>query len=82
MTVREPPNGHALPRVNGYISNRQSAVYLSTPSWEDGQAPERGLYGASGDRSLAARYPHIRDLQEKAEQAVRTIDPHIPVSHL
>lgn len=74
MTVGEPTNGHVVPRVNGYSSNRQSAVYLSTPSWEDGRSS-----GAGGDGPLTARYPHIKDLQEKAEQAVRNIDPHIPV---
>ena len=79
MTVREPTNGHVVLRVNGCSSNRQSAVYLSTPSLEDGQSGEGRSSGAEGDGLPTARYPHIKDLQDKAEQAVRNINPHIPV---
>ena len=82
MTVREPTNGHVVPRVNGCSSNRQSAAYLSTPSWEDGQSGEGRSSGAGGDRPPTARYPHVKDLQEKAEQAVRNINPHIPVCNM
>jgi hypothetical protein len=79
MTVGEPTNGHVYPRLNGYTSNRQSAVYLSTPNWEDGQHGEGRFSEARGDGPPTARYPHIKDLQEKAEQAVKNIDPYIPV---
>ena len=78
MTVREPPIGRVfqLP-LNAYVpSNRHSAVYPSSPSWTDDQRTKSTM-NVTGPKN--ARFPHIKDLQGKANTSVRSIDPHLPV---
>ena len=77
MTLGDPASGQPFARANGYTpSNRQNAINPKTPSWEDGQQQRLDT-----DRTglPAARFPHIKDLQQKATAAVKNIDPHIPV---
>lgn len=77
MTVGESASGQPFTRANGYTpSNRQSAIDLNTRSWEDGQQHRPDTDGTG---LPTARFPHIKDLQQKALAAVKNIDPHIPV---
>ena len=77
MTIREPPNGRVLPQfVVKAPSNRQSAVYPSSPSWTDNQRTKSTM-NVTG--SVNARFPNIKDLQGKANASVRNIDPRLPV---
>lgn len=78
MTIREPPpHGRVFPQFNAHVtSNRQSAVYPSSPSWTDSQRTNSTM-NITG--SLNARFPHIKDLQGKANASVRNIDPRMPV---
>ena len=77
MTLGNPGNGKAFPQVNGYSSsNRHSAVYLNNPGWNGSQT---NLSPSNREGSVRARYPHIKDLQAKADIAVKNIDPRIPV---
>lgn len=76
MTVRETSHGQSVPQSNGYArTNRQSAVYSSAPSWGGEQNASHGTNGESSK----ARYPHIKDLLERAEVAVRNLGTHVPV---
>jgi len=83
MTANERPNGQIPPQLNGYPPlpppNRHSAVYSSITSWSS--SPNVNA-GANGSGPCTARYPHIKDLQEKADIAVKTIDRRIPIRSL
>lgn len=80
MTVKDPPNGRVVPQFNAYVpSNRQSAVYPSSPSWADSQRTNSSVNVSA---PLNARFPHIKDLQGKANASVRNIDPHMPIRSL
>lgn len=77
MTLKDPANGRVYPQFNALVpSNRQSAVYPSSPSWTDSQRTKStmNVIGPSN-----ARFPHIKDLQGKANASVRNIDPRMPV---
>lgn len=77
MTIRDPPNGRVFPQFNAYVpSNRQSAVYPSSPSWVDSQRTNSTMNVAGPSN---ARFPHIKDLQGKANASVRNIDSRLPV---
>lgn len=77
MTIKDPPNGRVFPQFNAYVpSNRQSAVYPSSPSWADSQRTNSTM-NVTGP--MNARFPHIKDLQGKANASVRNIDPRMPV---
>ena len=79
MTLADRSSDTAFPGTNGHLSsNRQSAVYTSHPSWNEGQTR---LPLSSGGVRAKARYPHIKDLQSAADTAVKNIDSRIPVSH-
>ena len=77
MTLGDSESGQPFTYANGYTpSNRQSAIESNTPNWEDGQQqrPDTDRTGFPTNR-----FPHIKDLQQKATMAVKNIDPHIPV---
>ena len=77
MTVGDSVRGQPFTYDNGYTpSNRQSAIDSNVPNWADGQQqrPDADRTGRP-----AARFLHIKDLQQKARMAVKNIDPHIPV---
>ena len=77
MTIREPPNGRVFPQFNAHVpSNRQSAVYPTSPSWTDDQRTNSTM-NVTG--SMNARFSHIKDLQGKANASWRNIDPRLPV---
>lgn len=77
MTVKEPPSARVFPQFNAPLpSNRQSAVYPSSPSWADSQRTKSTMNVTS---AVKARFPHIKDLQGKANASVRNIDPRMPV---
>ena len=77
MTIREPPKGSLLSHFDTYVpSNRQSAVYPSSPSWADDKRTNSTMNVTA---SMNARFPHIKDLQGKANASVRNIDPRLPV---
>lgn len=59
--------------------NRHSAVYSNATSWSSSQDVNATV--AKGGPGTA-RYPHIKDLQDKAAVAVKTKDPHIPIKSL
>ena len=77
MTVGNAARGQPSARGNGLTpSNRQSAVYLTAPDWEENLRRKADLIE---NGTAKPRFPHIKDLQQKAMAAVRNIDPHIPV---
>ena len=74
MTVGSPVNGRVSNRSN--VSHRQSTAYYTNPHWNDSQP---NLLLPNQDAPIQAKYPHIKDLQAKADGAVKNIDPRIPV---
>lgn len=79
MTIREPPNGRVFPQFITHVpSKRQSAVYPSSPSWTDNQRTKSTMDITAATN---ARFPHIKDLQGKANASVRNIEPRLPVRH-
>ena len=79
MTQGASSTRTSIPRTNRYpITNRHSTFYTGDPGWNESQADlsfDSGGYG-----SACARYPHIKDLQDKAVITVGQTDPHLPVS--
>ncbi|KAL6714447.1 ubiquitin-specific protease doa4 [Lecanora helva] len=79
MTLGESITGKST-RTNGYASTkRQSALYTNNPSWNDSRSD---LSLPNGDTPSQPRYPHIKDLQAKAELAIKNVDPRIPIKSL
>ena len=78
MTIKDPPpNGRVFPQFDANVpSNRQSAVYSTSPSWTNNQRTNSTM---SLTGSMNARFPHIKDLQGKANALVRNIDSRMPV---
>ena len=77
MALRAPPNGHVYTQANGFgLPNRQSSVYSDNSSWG-------GSQGSSdmhnGDLRPQPRYPHVKDLQAKADAAQEFTNIHTPV---
>ena len=57
-------------------TNRRSGVYISAPSWNSEQD---GL--PDGDTvTVRGRFPHIKDLQERARVIIRNYGSHMLVS--
>lgn len=80
MTIREPPNGRVFPQFITHVpSKRQSAVYPSSPSWTDNQRTKSTMDITAATN---ARFPHIKDLQGKANASVRNIEPRLPLRTL
>lgn len=78
MTQGGFSNGRTVPRANGHFkTDRQNAVYSGAPDWNHSQA---NLSLPNGGGPMRSRFPHIKDLQEKAEIEVQHIDPRLPVN--
>ncbi|KAL9125891.1 MAG: hypothetical protein Q9217_004964 [Psora testacea] len=79
MTRSEVYRGYADdPRSGNARNHRQSAVYTSAPSWSESQG--RALN--DGTSAARGRFPHIKDLQEKARTIIRDYGPYMPVRRL
>ena len=77
MTVHLQTNGAADPQKNGSVS---LSKYL--PAYSD-KISGPGGYGiisnANGVPTMEPRYPHIKDLQAKADQVIKELSVFIPV---
>ncbi len=75
MTKLDTVEGNNLP--NGRVStNRQSAVYSRATNRSE---PSVRLAVASGNTITKSRFPHIKDLQEKAREAYSQYGRQTPV---
>lgn len=78
MAIRAPPTGHVYTQANGFDrSDRQSSVYSDNSSRAGSQ---RDVDLGNGDLRPRPRYPHVKDLQAKADAAHDFVGIHTPVS--
>ena len=77
MTVRASPNNDGFLQSHGYArSNPQSAIYTSPAVWLGDQGVP---ISTNGKGAAKARFPHIKDLQGKANAAIKNTNPRLPV---
>lgn len=77
MAVRAPATGHVYIQANGFAgSDRQSSVYSSNSSWPESQGD---VDVGNGDIRPKPRYPHVKDLQAKADATHGFVGIHTPV---
>lgn len=80
MTVRDTTNVSLHQPLSSYArSNRQSAVYTSTPSW-NGNHHETMVPGGGG--VARSRFVHIKDLQARAQATIKNYGTHMPIRTL
>ncbi|KAL9103980.1 MAG: hypothetical protein Q9163_001042 [Psora crenata] len=79
MTRSEIYSGYAPELRSGYAqTNRPSTVNKNASSWDGSQRQplDDGINGGRG------RFPHIKDLQQKAGTIIKNYEPHMPVRRL
>lgn len=79
MTVNPQDNGATNPQKNHSINlDKSTTVYSNRQSWPDGQGP---IGNVNGVPKMVPHYPHIKDLQAKANATVRELPAFTPVCY-
>lgn len=77
MTLEPPPNGGINPRISGSpnIDDHRSS-YSNVQDWPPRHAD---AYDRDGGPLPKPRYPHIKDLQARADTTIKELSAYIPV---